>query len=40
MFARRRAAVLAATLVSENTIGKTFEAIAGRTPVEDAVHAI
>lgn len=33
------AAVLAATLRTEATIGKTFEVISGETPVEDAVAA-
>jgi uncharacterized protein YbjT (DUF2867 family) len=34
------AAILAASLVSVNTIGKTFEAISGQTTVEEAVRAV
>lgn len=34
------AAVLAATLKAENTIGKTFEVTAGETPIEAATAAI
>jgi uncharacterized protein YbjT (DUF2867 family) len=34
------AAILAATLASDNTIGKTFEAVGGETPVAEAVAAL
>jgi nucleoside-diphosphate-sugar epimerase len=34
------AAVLAAVLSADNTIGMTFEVLAGDTPVEDAVRAL
>ncbi|MDQ4071921.1 MAG: NAD(P)H-binding protein, partial [Actinomycetota bacterium] len=34
------AAVLAAALVADNTIGKTFVVVRGETPVEEAVAAI
>ncbi len=34
------AAVIAAALVTANSIGKTFELISGQTPVEDAVAAL
>jgi uncharacterized protein YbjT (DUF2867 family) len=34
------AALLAASLVAENTTGKTFEAISGDTPIEEAIAAI
>ncbi len=34
------AAVLAATLVADNTVGKTFVVVEGETPVDEAVGAI
>jgi uncharacterized protein YbjT (DUF2867 family) len=34
------AAVLAATLAADNTIGKTFELLAGDTPIEEAVAGV
>jgi uncharacterized protein YbjT (DUF2867 family) len=34
------AAILAATLDAPNTIGKTFEAAAGSTPIDEAVRAL
>ena len=34
------AAILAATLVARTTVGKTFEAIGGDAPIDDAVRAL
>jgi uncharacterized protein YbjT (DUF2867 family) len=34
------AALLAASLLAPNTIGKTFEAISGQVPIEDAIGAL
>ena len=34
------AAVLAATLKAENTIGKTFEVTSGETPIDEAIAAL
>jgi uncharacterized protein YbjT (DUF2867 family) len=34
------AAILAATLVARTTVGKTFEAIGGETPIDDAVRSL
>jgi uncharacterized protein YbjT (DUF2867 family) len=34
------AAVLAATLTAENTIGRTFELLAGETPIEEAIAGV